>query len=109
MAGSEIPDTPNNGESPSAESTIDRLEAAVDRLVAEYEELRARAADSEHSYRRLTDALQQSESDPLDSGDLQRKIQSLADENDRLRSTLEEAREKADRIRSRLFMVEDEL
>jgi hypothetical protein len=57
----------------------------------------------------LTDALQQSESDPLDSADVQGKIQSLADENDRLRQTLDEARERADRIRSRLFMVEDEL
>jgi predicted RNase H-like nuclease (RuvC/YqgF family) len=109
MAGSEIPDSPSRGENPSAESVIDRLEAAVNRLIADYEELRAKAADSEHSYRRLTDALQQSESDPLDSADVQGKIQRLADENDRLRQTLDEARERADRIRSRLFMVEDEL
>ena len=109
MAGSEILDSPNGGEGPSAESIIDRLEKAVNGLLAGYEELRAKAADSEHSYRRLTDALQQSELDPLDGSDLQGGIQNLADENDRLRQTLEEARGRADRIRSRLFMVEDEL
>ena len=79
MGGSEIPDRPGKGGS-SAESIIDRLEKAVNRLVSDYEGLRTKAADSEHSYRRLTDALKQSEYDPLDEGDLQARIQSLADE-----------------------------
>lgn len=94
---------------PSPESALDGLEKAVGRLLDEFDGLRRRAGEAEESYRSLTEALRSSGSGSIDPAEAAERLQRLAEENERLRSVIDEARERAERIRSRLTMVEDEL
>jgi uncharacterized coiled-coil DUF342 family protein len=88
---------------------IQALEKAVIRLLGGFDALRKRADEAEAAYAKLSEALKQSEFDPLDSRDVEGRVQSLAEENARLKLMIDEARERAERIRGRLIMVEDEL
>ncbi len=88
---------------------IQALEKAVIRLLDDFEGLRERAETAEAAYAKLSEALKQSEFDPLDSRDVEGRVQGLAEENARLKQVIDEARERAERIRGRLIMVEDEL
>lgn len=101
---------PSEGDAePDAAAVVDRLARAVERLLGEFEAVRERAARAEDAHAQLSEALRQSELDPADPGDLERRLQSLADENRRLREVIDEARERASLIRRRLMVVEDEL
>ncbi len=88
---------------------LDRLDDVVSRLVESFESVRRKAEATEDAYRKLTDALRQSRLDPLDARDLESRVEGLAEENRRLAAVIEEARKRADRIRRRLVVVEDEL
>jgi uncharacterized coiled-coil DUF342 family protein len=88
---------------------IQTLEKAVARLLGEFDALQKRADEAEAAYAKLSQALQQSEFDPLDSRDVEGRVQKLAEENARLKLVIDDARERAERIRGRLIMVEDEL
>ncbi len=92
-----------------AAAVLDRLAGAVERLLGEYEATRDRAARAEASHAQLSEALGDSEPGAADPEDVEERLQALVEENRRLRETLEEARERAARIRSRLMVVEDEL
>jgi len=87
--------------------SLDRLTAAVDRILADYEAIRTRGRELEEEYASLREAV--SGSGGADCGDLEERLGRLAAENKLLRETLLEARARANRIRSRLAVVEDEV
>ena len=87
--------------------SLDRLTGAVDRILADYESIRTRSKELEGEYSSLREAV--SGSGGPDSGDLEQRLSRLASENKILREPRLEARERADRIRSRLEVVEDEV
>lgn len=107
-----VSERPEVREAPGAEPElplIERLEAAVARLLEELSAVRERAERSEASYEKLREALEATGAGAAEADDLEERLEHLADENRRLREILEGARERAERIRSRLMVVEDEL
>lgn len=100
MPGSEAADGPR-GE-------LEALEQAVTRLVERYAGLRDRVAEAERSRERLEETLAETGGEDGASPASER-LESLGRENRRLRETIEEARARAERIRSRLIMMEDEV
>jgi len=84
------------------------LEEGVDMLVRELEEYRSRASLAEGEHARLTGLLERSGVDVSDPASLERRLQELTEENSRLREVLREARTRAQRIRGRLIVMEDE-
>lgn len=89
------------------EASLDRLSDAVDRMLADYVAIRSRSDELRREYASLRQAV--AGSGGADSGDLEDRLGRLADENKRLRETLMEARTRAERIRNRLAVVEDEV
>lgn len=89
------------------ESVLDRLASAVDSIAVEVDSSRARAEQAESEYGQLREVV--SGSGGVVSGDLEERLKVIAAENQRLRETLELAREKAEKLRSRLAVVEDEV
>lgn len=102
MPGSEAPERKRE-----IEKALDRLDRAVDRAVTDVGETRARARRAQSEYRRLREAV--GTSDGAEAGDLDERLKEVAAENRRLRETLGLAREKAERIKRRLEVVEDEV
>lgn len=99
MPGSEAADGPR--------SELDALEEAVRGLVERYVELRDRIDEAERSRERLEEAMDGSgDGDGLAALE---RLERLGEENRRLRDTIEAARDRAERIRSRLTMMEDEV
>lgn len=101
MPGSEAADGPT-GE-------LEALEEAVGGLVERYVELRSRVEDAERSRERLEEALEGSGDGNGGGVPPAERLEELGEENRRLRETIEEARRRAERIRSRLIMMEDEV
>ena len=91
------------------ESELAALEDAVGRLAEAYRELRERVSEAEASRRRLADALEGADTGDLPPEEAASRFAEIVEENRRLRERLEEGREHAERIRSRLIMMEDEL
>lgn len=85
------------------------LEEAVRRMVEEYGELRGRVRELEAAHRELTEAVSGAQLDALEPGRIEERLRELARENRELREIVEEGRERARRIRSRLVMMEDEV
>lgn len=106
MPGSEATD---GGDLPDLAGELSSLEGALDRLLEAYGELRRRVERAEDDRRRLADALEGADLEELDAEGAAERFQELAEENRRLREMVEEGRERARRIRSRLIMMEDEL
>lgn len=92
--------------SPDPVEAFDRLEEAVDELLGRHAELRDRVERLESEQASLRHAL--SGSGDGESEGLGERLEELASENRRLREVLEEGRERAERIRSRLRLMEDE-
>lgn len=84
------------------------LESGVGRLIAELESLRSRTERAEAEHRRFEETLRRSAVDAGDPASLERRLRELTEENSRLREVIREARERADRIRGRLIVMEDE-
>jgi len=84
------------------------LEEGVDMLVRELEEYRSRASVAEGEHARLTGLLKRSGVDVSDPASLERRLQEITEENSRLKEVLREARTRAQRIRGRLIVMEDE-
>lgn len=98
------------GDGPAGvERELTELEEAVARLTEAYGELRERVDEAEASRRRLADALEGTATGEMDPEDAAARFAEVVEENRRLRERLEEGRERAERIRSRLIMMEDEL
>lgn len=102
MSGSAPPDRP------TVEQELEGLEKAVGRLLDELAGLRVRAESAEAGHRRLEETLRRSRVDAEDPASLERRLRELTEENARLRAVLQEARERAERIRGRLVVIEDE-
>lgn len=96
------------GEGPSLDALLDRLADGVERIARAYEGTRERLAALEEERRALREAMTTSGGEKA-APDVEERLARLATENRRLRETLEEARVRAERIRSRLQVVEDEV
>ena len=92
----------------AVERELEGLERAVGSLLEEIASLRERALGAEARHRRLEGTLQKAKVDGTGPEDLERRLRELGDENARLRAVIEEARERAGRIRGRLLVIEDE-
>jgi predicted RNase H-like nuclease (RuvC/YqgF family) len=106
MPGSEATD---RADLPDLAGELSSLEGVLERLLEAYGELRRRVERVEDDRRRLADALEGADLEELDAEGAAERFQELAEENRRLREMVEEGREHARRIRSRLIMMEDEL
>lgn len=84
------------------------LEGAVDRLITEFVAVRERALKAESGYQKLQDILRDSQVEQGDPGALEKRMAELTEENAHLRRVIQEGRKRAERIRSRLIVVEDE-
>lgn len=106
------PDTGREGAGDEATRPGDELSAledAAERLLRRYAELEARVAEAEGTREAFEDVLAAGDPGQLDPEEAVRRFRELAEENRRLRRLIEEGRERAERIRSRLIMMEDEL
>lgn len=95
-------------ETAAVERELEGLERAVGTLLDELASLRTRAQQAEARHKRLEETFRKSKVDGADPESLERRLRELGDENARLRVVIEEARERAGRIRSRLLVIEDE-
>lgn len=102
MSESETPDTT------VVARELESLERAVGTLLEELETLRRRLATSEDRSGQLEETLKASGVRPGEAADLEGRLSELTRENERLRDVIHQARERADRIRSRLMVMEDE-
>ncbi len=89
------------------QAVLDRLSVAVDRVAVEYGATKQRAEQAESEYGQLREVVSGSAS--TSSGDLEERLRQVAAENERLRDALTKARAKAETLRSRLSVVEDEV
>lgn len=99
---SELPDS-------TPEEELRDLEETVDRLLEVLASVRERAREAEEAHDELRAALVRTEGGEGDEpASVEERLRKLTEENERLRSILDEGREKAERIRSRLVLLEDE-
>lgn len=101
----------SKSETPDAAAVVRELEAlerAVSALLEELDALRRRVAEAEDRSGTLERTLEASGVRPGESADLEQRLTELTDDNRHLREVIEKAREKADRLRSRLIVMEDE-
>lgn len=100
---SELPDSTPEGE-------LRALEDTVDRLLEVLESVRDRAHEAEEAHEELRAALSRSAGGGEEGEEVpvEERLRRLTEDNERLRSILREGREKAERIRSRLVLLEDE-
>lgn len=87
---------------------LESLERAVGALLEELDALRSRVASAEDRSGKLEETLEASGIKPGESADLEERLTELTRENEHLREVIGEARKRADRIRSRLIVMEDE-
>ena len=92
----------------AVEEQISELEVVVGRLVEELQSWRSRAQTAETAHRQLQQALKGNPSSAENGGDFEVRLRSLAEENERLQGLMREGRSRAERIRSRLIVMEDE-
>jgi hypothetical protein len=92
----------------AVEEQISELEVIVGRLVEELQSWRSRAQTAETAHRQLQQALKGNPSSSENGGDFEVRLRGLAEENERLQGLLREGRSRAERIRSRLIVMEDE-
>lgn len=90
------------------ERELKALEEGVGRLLREVADLRRRASDAEEKHTKLTGLLRKSGVELSDPGSLKQRLEDLTEENSRLKEIIREARTRADRIRGRLIVMEDE-
>lgn len=99
---SELPDS-------TPEEELRTLEETVDRLLEVLASVRERAREAEEAHEELRVALARTEGEEGgEATSAEERLRKLTEENERLRSILDEGREKAERIRSRLVLLEDE-
>lgn len=116
MPASDANDAPNAGTEPVDPGDlpareVSRLEDTVDRVMETLRSLEERASEAEGSYEQLRRALDSTGSgsgDADDAGSAEARLRRLSEENERLREILDEGRERAERMRRRLILLEDE-
>ena len=92
----------------AVERELTALEDGVGKLVQELTDLRQRASTAEDQHAKLTGLLRRSGVELADPESLERRLAELTEENHRLKEIIREARTRADRIRGRLIVMEDE-
>ncbi len=105
--GREAADPPPDA--PDVEMELTRLEGALESLIDGLGTMRDRATVAEENHRKLAEALRDTDVDSMAPMELQARFEELAEENGCLRTAVDEARVRANRIRSRLMLMEDEL
>lgn len=99
---SELPDS-------TPEQELRALEETVDQLLEVLTSVRERAREAEEAHEELRAALARTEAEEGEEpASAEERLRKLTEENERLRSILDRGREKAERIRSRLVLLEDE-
>lgn len=101
----------SESETPDAAAVVrelESLERAVSALLEELDALRRRVAEAEDRSGTLKATLEASGVRPGESADLEKRLTELTEDNRHLRDVIEKARGKADRLRSRLIVMEDE-
>lgn len=106
MPESEQPDVSDTVS--EVDTILDRLSDAAGRVASELESVMERATKCEVAYEKLRQAVQDAEGAPVPAN-VEERLAQLNEENRRLRGVLEEAHARANRIRTRLEVVEDEL
>lgn len=86
---------------------LEALEETVERLLEVLEGLRDRAREAEAARRELRHALETTGGEE-EGSEVEDRLRRLSEENERLREILEEGRERAERIRKKLILLEDE-
>jgi predicted RNase H-like nuclease (RuvC/YqgF family) len=92
----------------AVERELQALEEGVGRLLHEIEQLRDRASSAEQEHARLTGLLSSSGVELADPGSLEVRLKELTEENSRLKEVIREARTRAEGMRGRLIVMEDE-
>lgn len=87
---------------------LESLERAVGALLEELESLRDRVVAAEDRSGKLERTLEATGVKPGESADLEERLTELTRENEKLRTVIGEAKKRAERIRSRLIVMEDE-
>jgi predicted RNase H-like nuclease (RuvC/YqgF family) len=91
------------------DQVLESLESSVGALVERFKEVAARLQQMESEHSKLKNTLESSDLDSLDAEQFERRLTDLADDNKQLRQVIKEARERAQRIRRRLIVLEDEV
>lgn len=100
--------TESGAEEALPEEELRELEETVDRLLERMEALARRARDAEEAHDELREALAHADDGDEESVPMDERLRRLSRENERLRSALDQGRERAERIRQRLILLEDE-
>lgn len=106
--GSPSPGEGDRTDGPNVTGLLDRTASGIGAVLEEVSRLRERVERAEGVQRRMAEALEDGDLADMSADALQERLGELAEENRRLRGVVAEARERADRIRSRLMVVEDE-
>lgn len=109
MPASEVPEGATGDGHEAGDAQLERLEEAMDELLEQFAAARAQAARAESESDELRQALSEAGRTPATTRELEERVEALSEENERLREVLARARERAERIRSRLMVVEDEI
>ena len=96
-------------ESDAVDQVLESLETSVGSLVERFAEVAARLQKMESEHSKLKNTLESSDLDMLDAEQFERRLNDLADDNKQLRQVIKEARARAQRIRRRLIVLEDEV
>lgn len=96
-------------ESDVVDQVLESLESSVGDLVERFGEVAERLQQMELEHSKLKNTLESSDLDLLDAEQFERRLTDLADDNKQLRQVIKEARERAQRIRRRLIVLEDEV
>lgn len=105
---------PSGGEEPGEdaglpESELRQLEETIDGLLDRLEALAERARDAEEAHAELRRALSRvGDGDQEGDEPIDERLRRLSRENERLRGLLDRGRQRAERIRQRLVLLEDE-
>lgn len=96
-------------ESDIVDQVLEGLEQSVGALVERFAEVAERLQQIESEHTKLKTTLESSDLDSMDAQQLERRLTDLADDNKQLRRVIKEARQRAQRIRRRLIVLEDEV
>jgi len=102
MSASDPPETSK------VERELAALEVLIGRLLERLDELARRAAGAEAAYRELDQGTRQLRSGDMRPQAIEMRLRQLSEENERLRSVVIEGRKRAERIRGRLMVMEDD-
>ena len=87
---------------------LNRLEAAVSRLIESRSEIKSRALDAEQRIHDLEKLLGQSEEDQLDVTKLRNDLAELKAQNSNLKVRISEGREGVEKLLSRIRFLEEQ-